>query len=71
MWLSKGNDLFKENATLLIPREMKMDTLDNMAHSVFSYKANPNNQEMESVASALTEKHPCLIACLFSKLHLA
>ncbi|XP_056327522.1 uncharacterized protein LOC130240126 [Danio aesculapii] len=39
---------------------MKMDILDGIAQAVFSYKAYPNNQELETVSVALIEKHPCL-----------
>lgn len=59
--LAKGNELFSESRTLLtMPREMKMDILDNIAQTIFSYKAYPKNPEIESVAAALIEKHPCL-----------
>ncbi|XP_052010751.1 uncharacterized protein LOC127663284 [Xyrauchen texanus] len=59
--LNKGNENFKENGMLLtLPREMKMDILDGIAQAIFSFKAYPNNQELESVATALIEKHPCL-----------
>lgn len=40
-----------------MPREMKMDVLDNIAQTIFSYKAYPKSQEIESVAEALIEKH--------------
>ncbi|CAB1425563.1 unnamed protein product [Pleuronectes platessa] len=39
---------------------MKMDILDNLAQAMFSYKAYPKTQEIESVAAALIEKHPSL-----------
>lgn len=59
--LAKGNELFKDSGALLtVPREMKIDILDNIANAVFSHKAYPKNQEIESVAAALIEKHPCL-----------
>ncbi|XP_065115909.1 uncharacterized protein [Paramisgurnus dabryanus] len=59
--LAKGNEKFKEDGTLLtIPREMKMDILDAIAQAIFSFKAYPNNQELESVSAALVQKHPCL-----------
>ncbi|XP_060939247.1 sterile alpha motif domain-containing protein 3-like isoform X1 [Limanda limanda] len=59
--LSNGDALFKESGVLLtVPREMKMDILDNLAQAMFSYKAYPKTQEIESVAAALIEKHPSL-----------
>lgn len=59
--LEKGNGNFKEDGTLLtVPREMKMDILDSIAQAIFSFKAYPNNQELESVSAALIEKYPCL-----------
>nr|XP_054592781.1 sterile alpha motif domain-containing protein 3-like [Nothobranchius furzeri] len=41
-------------------REIKMDILATIAQTVFAFKAYPTKQELESVASALIEKHPCL-----------
>lgn len=59
--LEKGNVNCKEDGTLLtVPREMKMDILDCNAQAIFSFKAYPNNQELESVSAALIEKYPCL-----------
>ncbi|KAI7793899.1 hypothetical protein IRJ41_005945 [Triplophysa rosa] len=59
--LAKGNEKFKEDGTLLaMPREMKMDILDNIAEAIFAFKAYPNCQELESVSAALIEMHPCL-----------
>ncbi|XP_057182127.1 uncharacterized protein LOC130549013 [Triplophysa rosa] len=43
-----------------MPREMKMDILDNIAQAIFAFKAYPNCQELESVSAALIEMHPCL-----------
>uniref|UniRef100_A0A9J7Y220 Sterile alpha motif domain-containing protein 3 n=1 Tax=Cyprinus carpio carpio TaxID=630221 RepID=A0A9J7Y220_CYPCA len=59
--LEKGNGNFKEDGTLLtVSREMKMEILDSIAQAIFSFKAYPNNQELESVSAALIEKYPCL-----------
>ncbi len=61
LWLEKGNGNFKEDGTLLtVAREMKMDILDSIAQAIFSFKAYPNNQELESVSAALIGKYPCL-----------
>lgn len=37
-----------------------MDILDSIAQEIFSFKAYPNNQELEFVSAALIEKYPCL-----------
>lgn len=59
--LVKGNEVYEKNKTLLnVSRDMRMDILDKIAQAVFSYKAYPNTKEIESVASALTAKYPCL-----------
>ncbi|XP_057182688.1 sterile alpha motif domain-containing protein 3-like [Triplophysa rosa] len=39
---------------------MKIEILEKLAETIYSYKAYPGNEEIESVASALIEKHPCL-----------
>lgn len=60
--LEKANKEYKENGKLLLTMssEMKMDILANIAQTVFTFKAYPTKLELESVASALIEKHPCL-----------
>ncbi|KAK7877712.1 hypothetical protein WMY93_031572, partial [Mugilogobius chulae] len=60
--LEKANKDFIENGNLLLlmPREMKIDILDELAQTMFKFKAYPNAQEIEAVAVALIEKHPCL-----------
>lgn len=37
-----------------------MEILDKIVQAVFDIKAYPNNQEIESIASALISKYPCL-----------
>ncbi|XP_034552510.1 uncharacterized protein LOC117822015 [Notolabrus celidotus] len=39
---------------------MKMDILDKIAQAVFDVKAYPDQDQIESVASALISTHPCL-----------
>ncbi|XP_065131505.1 uncharacterized protein [Paramisgurnus dabryanus] len=39
---------------------MKIEILEKLAENIYSYKAYPGNEEIESVAAALIEKHPCL-----------
>lgn len=59
--LKKANEELHENrTTLIVPRDIKMDILDKLAETVYSYKAYPKDSEIEKVASALVEKHPCL-----------
>ncbi|KAL2082779.1 hypothetical protein ACEWY4_022597 [Coilia grayii] len=61
--LKKANEDLQENGTaLIVPRDMKMNILEKLAETVYSYKAYPKDSEIEKVASALVEKHPCLKA---------
>lgn len=59
--LRKGNEEFeKTKKGVNISRDMKMDILDKIAQAVFDIKAYPDQDQIESVASALVTKHPCL-----------
>ncbi|KAK7160651.1 hypothetical protein R3I93_008342 [Phoxinus phoxinus] len=59
--LKKANEDLQENGTaLIVPRDMKMNILDKLAETVYSFKAYPKDSEIEKVASALVEKHPSL-----------
>ncbi|KAL0152285.1 hypothetical protein M9458_052008, partial [Cirrhinus mrigala] len=59
--LRHGNEVFRKDGTLLsIPRDMKIEILEKLAETIYSYKAYPGNEEIESVAAALIQKHPCL-----------
>ena len=59
--LRKGNEEFKNTKKgINVTRDMKMDILDKIAQSVFVVKAYPDQDQIESVASALISKHPCL-----------
>lgn len=59
--LRNGNEEYKKTKKgVNITRDMKMDILDKIAQAVFEVKAYPDHDEIESVASALVTKHPCL-----------
>jgi len=59
--LKKANEDLQENGTaLIVPRDMKMNILDKLAETVYSFKAYPKDSEIEKVACALVEKHPSL-----------
>ena len=59
--LRKGNDIFEKTGTgLSVTRDMKMEILDKLAQDIFALKAYPEKYEIESVASELVSKHPCL-----------
>jgi len=59
--LRQSNEAFRKNGTLLsISRDIKTEILEKLAENIYSYKAYPGNEEIESVAAALIEKHPCL-----------
>lgn len=59
--LRKGNDVHKKTGTgLSVTRDLKMEILDKLAKEIFALKAYPEKYEIESVASELVSKHPCL-----------
>ncbi|KAK0137890.1 Sterile alpha motif domain-containing protein 3 [Merluccius polli] len=59
--LQKGNDVYKDRGTLLnITRDIKSEVLDKIAQAVFEVTAYPDRSEIDSVAMALVNKHPCL-----------
>ncbi|XP_051782718.1 sterile alpha motif domain-containing protein 3-like [Erpetoichthys calabaricus] len=59
--LRKGNEQYeKEQTTLNVPRDMKMEILDKLVELMYSFKAYPTDKEFESVARELVSKHPCL-----------
>jgi len=43
-----------------LTRDMKIEILDKIAQAVFEVKAYPDQDQIESVASALISRHPCL-----------
>ncbi len=50
----------KDGTFLSIPRDMKIEVLEKLAETIYSYKAYPGNEEIDSVAAALIATHPCL-----------
>lgn len=59
--LQKGNDVYKEKSTLFdITRDIKCEILDQIVQAVFEVTAYPDRKEIDSVAMALVNKHPCL-----------
>lgn len=50
----------KTDKGLSVTRDIKMDILDKVAQTMYALKAYPDKSEIESVASELVRKHPCL-----------
>ncbi|KAL7881027.1 hypothetical protein SRHO_G00032810 [Serrasalmus rhombeus] len=60
MYLERADEDYKKNGTLLTTSEVKADTLEKLAESVYSYTAYPSSAQISDVAEALVEKYPCL-----------
>lgn len=59
--LRKGNETYEKSKKGLDPtRDIKMEILDKIAQAVFEIKSYPEKDELESVASSLVLKYPCL-----------
>ena len=59
--LHKGNEAYERTKKgISLTRDMKMDILDKIAQAVFEVKAYPDQDQIESVASALIGRHPRL-----------
>ncbi|XP_022542665.1 uncharacterized protein LOC107197338 [Astyanax mexicanus] len=59
--LRKGNETYeKTRKGIDVTRDIKMEILDKIAQAVFDIKAYPDGDEIESIASALVLKYPCL-----------
>lgn len=59
--LRKGNEIYqKSKKGLDVTRDIKMEILDKVAQAIFEIKSYPEKHELESVASALVLKYPCL-----------
>lgn len=59
--LRKGNEAYEQTKKgITLTRDMKIDILDKIAQAVFEVKAYPDQDQIESVASALISRHPCL-----------
>ncbi|XP_051945341.1 uncharacterized protein LOC127617417 [Xyrauchen texanus] len=59
--LRRGNETWeKTKIGIDVTRDLKIEVLDKIVQAVFDIKAYPDNQEIESIASALISKYPCL-----------
>ncbi|KAL7393813.1 hypothetical protein ABVT39_026793 [Epinephelus coioides] len=59
--LRKGNETYeKSKKGLDVTRDIKMEILDKVAQAIFEIKSYPEKEELESVASSLVLKYPCL-----------
>lgn len=59
--LRKANEVYQETKKPLnVPRDMKFQILEKIAQAILEIKAYPDAYEIQSVASALVQKHPCL-----------
>ncbi|KAK7901844.1 hypothetical protein WMY93_018613 [Mugilogobius chulae] len=59
--LRSANEVFaKKGEVFETPKEMKSDLLDKLAEAIFVYTPYPTRDEIDAVAQALVEKHPCL-----------
>ncbi|KAL7881015.1 hypothetical protein SRHO_G00032690 [Serrasalmus rhombeus] len=60
MYLERADEDYKKNGTLLTTSEVKADTLEKLAETVYSYTAYPSSAQISDVAETLVEKYPCL-----------
>ncbi|XP_057675416.1 uncharacterized protein LOC130905771 [Corythoichthys intestinalis] len=59
--LRKGNEAYERTKKgITLTRDMKIDILDKISQAVFELKAYPDHDQIESVASDLISRHPCL-----------
>lgn len=59
--LRRGNEAYeKTKISIDVSRDMKIEILDKIAQSAFDIKAYPEHGEIESIASTLILKYPCL-----------
>ncbi|MEQ2179966.1 hypothetical protein GOODEAATRI_030733, partial [Goodea atripinnis] len=59
--LCKGNKAYERTKNAVsITRDIKMDILDQIVQAVFEVKAHSDQDQIESVASALVSQHLCL-----------
>ncbi|XP_063073543.1 uncharacterized protein LOC134464030 isoform X2 [Engraulis encrasicolus] len=59
--LRQGNQMYLRDGKFLFPtKELKHCILETLAEEIYSYKAYPNQWDIDIVAKALVEKHPCL-----------
>lgn len=59
--LRQGNLTYLRDATYLkISKDLKHCILDRLAEAIYSYKAYPEDEDIDDVAKALVAEHPCL-----------
>jgi len=59
--LRKANEVYeKQHTTMDVTRDIKIEILEKLAETMYSFKAYPNDSEIEQVALALVSRHPCL-----------
>ncbi|KAJ0039412.1 hypothetical protein NL108_015187 [Boleophthalmus pectinirostris] len=59
--LRDGNAEYeKSNTHLKLTRDLKHDILENLASTIYGFKAYPSDKEIAMAAEALVAKHPCL-----------
>lgn len=59
--LRKANEVYeKQNTTIDVTRDIKIEILEKLAETMYSFKAFPSDSEIEQVALALVSRHPCL-----------
>ncbi|XP_026078313.1 uncharacterized protein LOC113056059 [Carassius auratus] len=59
--LRQGNLQYMRDQTYLqLSGELKHEILEKLSETIYSYKAYPDKEDFEAVATALIQKHPCL-----------
>lgn len=59
--LEEGNSVYEQSGKVLaLTKSQKHNILEKMAEVIHSFKAYPNDKELEKAAEALTTAHPCL-----------
>ncbi|KAG9260477.1 hypothetical protein AMEX_G632 [Astyanax mexicanus] len=62
MILHSGNNEFNAHGTLLSPTpKTRSDILEGLAEEIMKYTAYPKDEQLEEVAKALIQSHPCLL----------
>ncbi|XP_041863734.1 uncharacterized protein LOC121653993 [Melanotaenia boesemani] len=62
MMLHTGNNDFNAHGTVLSPSpKTRSDILEGLAEEIMKYTAYPNDEQLEEVAKALIQSHPCLL----------
>ncbi|XDV22688.1 hypothetical protein PO909_027534 [Leuciscus waleckii] len=50
----------RDQTYLQLSGELKHEILEKLSETIYSYKAYPDKEDFEAVATALIQKHPCL-----------